>query len=145
MPGDSRRLPASGLRFREDVPDPIRSEIDELILAASRGSRRAIAAVGIVFGHHLVALAQAEVERANVLEEEAAAADIVAELLEGMAQGVFADDPPEQGHVLEWLEGVVRRAARVSDRGLYGEAFEDEGEEAEWRDDGSGDRWRPVD
>jgi hypothetical protein len=136
--------PPSSLRLHEEVPGDLRSDFHALVLAASQGDRRAVAAVGIAFGPHLIATAQGEIDRDTLLAEEAAAADLVAEILNGMAQGVFAHLPPGREEGLEWLERTVQRAARISERGLFGEVADDDEDEADQeRDDGSGDRWRP--
>jgi hypothetical protein len=135
--------PASGIRLRDDVPERTRMELHALVLAASQADRRAIGAIAIAFGPNLIALAQSEIDRPTAAEEEAAAAELVTELLEAMAQGALVHRPPDPGEGLEWIWRVVSSLARAWDTPeLGGGPEEEEDEEARTRDDGSGDRWR---
>jgi hypothetical protein len=140
--------PTSGLGLRADVPETLCTDLDALMLAASQGDRRAIAALAIAFGPNLIRLAQSEIDRASVMEEEALAADLVAELLEAMAQRALAGSPPERGNPFGWVESVVKRAARLSEFVIYGDTPEEpvhqETSDA-GDDDVIDDPWRPPD
>ena len=113
--------PESGTRLRADVPDALRDGLHALMLAASQGDRHAIGSIAIAFLPNLLAIARSEVDRMTIAEEKSAAADIVAELLELMANGSLASRPPAKGESLEWMERMVRRFAHGHETADYGD------------------------
>jgi DNA-directed RNA polymerase specialized sigma24 family protein len=81
-------------------------QLDELVLAATRGDRRAIGAIALTFTRDLLAAANA------VLDDEHDAADVVQEFFLALLEGEVECLSPPRGRGMGLLLGLVRDRAR---------------------------------
>jgi DNA-directed RNA polymerase specialized sigma24 family protein len=81
-------------------------ELDDLVVRASQGDRRAIGAIAVAFGPQLLREARAAL---GPMEEDCddVVQDFFLSLVEGRTRFV-----PERKRALEWMFGIVRAIAR---------------------------------
>jgi hypothetical protein len=105
-----RLAPSPGPVVRTPVVDPsdpqLLAQLDELVLRATQGDRRAIGAIARTFTEKLRAEANA------MLRNEHDAEDVVQDFFLALLEGRMERFPPGQGRGLSFMLGVVRATAR---------------------------------
>jgi hypothetical protein len=113
----SSECTATKERRRAAAEQELLDAFDEMVLAASRGDRRAIGCLAIAYVRPL--LDEARAALGPVREQDAA--EVVEELLNGLAEGRFTY-PNLRGGAIAWMNGVVRAIASEHLRVLGAEA-----------------------
>jgi DNA-directed RNA polymerase specialized sigma24 family protein len=93
--------PAAGLSDGE-----LLTQLDDLVISATRGDRQAIGAIALSFTRDLLAAAN------EVLDNEHDAADVVQDLFLALLEGEIECLSPPRGRAMAFLLGVVQDRAR---------------------------------
>ena len=113
----SKPCTATKQRIRASADRELLDAFDEMVLAASRGDRRAIGCLAIAYVTPLLDEARAALGR--LLEQDAA--EVVQEFLLGLAEARFAC-PGVRGGAIPWMKRTVRSIAAEHLRALGAEA-----------------------
>jgi DNA-directed RNA polymerase specialized sigma24 family protein len=103
---DSRVPSLKPLAFDRMSREQLLDQLDELVLHATRGNRKAIGAIALAFNRELLAEANA------VLHNEHDAADVVQDLFLALLEGRAERFAPDRGRAMPFLLGVVRATAQ---------------------------------
>jgi hypothetical protein len=92
--------------------DPSRRQwLEDVVVAAARGERRAITAMSSAIGPDLLDITRETVRRSQPRFAADAAHQLLARLFYRLADKTYKGDEPESDEALEWLEEELRKVA----------------------------------